>query len=102
MSWTHLEDTRPKARKRHCCDLCGYAIPVGMVHVARRGIGDDGPCTVRMHEICEELSREWDEWGWENQDVGEFRRELLAECRKRGISSDALLGAPEHGGLVAV
>ncbi len=42
MSWTHLSDTNPKARKDHFCELCERIILKGTVHVARRGIGDGG------------------------------------------------------------
>lgn len=77
MSWLHLSDTRPKARKDHRCELCGLTIAKGTVHVARRGIGDDGPCTFRMHDDCEKISRSWsyDDWecGW---DESEVRRQL--------------------------
>ncbi len=76
MSWTHLSDTMPKARKEHRCILCERIIPKGTVHVARRGIGDNGPCTTRMHTACELITRDWDWYEWENQDPFEFRREL--------------------------
>lgn len=78
MSWLHLGDTQPKARKRHICDLCELPIEPGTVHVARRGIGDDGPVTSRMHLPCEQMTRDerWDDADWECHDRSEFRARL--------------------------
>lgn len=76
MSWTHLSDTKPKARKDYRCLLCELPIPKGTVHVARRGIDDSGLCTTRMHTACELVSKDWGIEEWENQDPYEFRREL--------------------------
>jgi hypothetical protein len=73
MSWTHLSDTTPKARKDHRCGLCGLIILKGEVHVARRGIGDDGPCTFRMHTACCKETVNWTEDEWECSDPQEFR-----------------------------
>ena len=78
MSWTHLGDTKPKARKRYHCDLCNLPIDVGTVHIARRGINDDVPITMRMHLRCEEITRlkKWDDAYWESNDASEFRKNL--------------------------
>lgn len=76
MSWTHLSDTQPKARKRHWCCLCEHAIDIGTVHVARRGIGDDGPLTMRMHTACESVAHDWSQLDWECHDASEFREVL--------------------------
>jgi len=78
MSWIHLSDTLPKARKQYRCELCGVEIPKGMEHVARRGIGDDGPITFRMHKPCEVVTRDWDESDWESccGDTVEFGLEM--------------------------
>jgi len=76
MSWTHLSDTNPKARKDHFCELCERIILKGTVHVARRGIGDGGPCTIRMHIACEIVSRGFDIDEWENLDPSEFRKDM--------------------------
>jgi hypothetical protein len=76
MSWTHLNDTKPRARKPHRCELCGLPITKGEVHVARRGIGDDGPCTFRMHIDCEALTKRWDQMDWECHDSSDFREML--------------------------
>jgi hypothetical protein len=75
MSWLHLSDTKPKARKCYNCVLCEQFIPPGTVHVARRGICDDGPITTRMHVVCEALTHaeQWDEAAWEYHDYGEFQ-----------------------------
>lgn len=52
MSWTHVRDTFPTARKTYRCAVCWEAIPVGEQHRARFGYGDNGPKTSRMHEDC--------------------------------------------------
>jgi hypothetical protein len=74
MSWTHLEDTKPKARKNYWCDICAEKINVGEAHVARRGIGDVGPMTSRMHIECEEMTKKWDLMEWEGHFPGDVRR----------------------------
>lgn len=80
MSWMHVEDTKPKARKRHVCLLCGFGIEVGEVYVRRFGFGDEGPCSFEMHVRCERLTAEWrwEDADWEDHDVGEFRVAMAA------------------------
>ena len=73
MSWTHIQDTTPKARKEYECLLCGMKIPKGAVHTARSGVGDDGFDTFRMHHACEEKTRKWDAMNWECHDCMDFR-----------------------------
>jgi hypothetical protein len=75
MCWKHLSDTMPKARKPHCCHLCGLPIAVGQVHVARRGVFEGGTITQRMHTDCEEVTHDWREDDWENFDEFGFREE---------------------------
>ena len=77
MSWTHLEDTNPKARKEHQCYLCERPIPRGTIHVARTGVNDDGICTFRMHTECEKITKPWSWEEWEYHDSCEFRLELI-------------------------
>lgn len=77
MSWTHLSDTEPEARKEYRCILCDKMILKGETHVARRGICDDGPCTSRMHTACELQTRDWDEWDWETYEPADFNKEVL-------------------------
>lgn len=76
MSYTHLEDTQPKARKRYVCELCRDPIEQGTVHIARRGIGEEGPETCRMHIDCEKLTHDWEEEDWMYRDTTEFKRLL--------------------------
>ena len=79
MSWTHLRDEVPKARKPYRCGVCNSLIGVGEKHVARTGVGDDGPETFRMHCECEEYSCEWKEDEWESHYPGDVSRaEVLA------------------------
>jgi hypothetical protein len=75
MCWTHLNDTRPKARKKYTCHLCGLPVPVGQVHVARRGVSEGAPVTVRMHADCEEVTHGWRDYEWETFDEWDFREE---------------------------
>ena len=65
MSWVYLSDSQPKARKRYRCCLCNYHIEMGEKHTARRGIGDDGPVTFRMHDECIEQTEDWTDEEWE-------------------------------------
>jgi hypothetical protein len=76
MSWIHIEDTTPKARKDYRCLLCERLIPKGIIHVARFGVGDEGKVKVRMHTACELMTRKWGVEEWENQDPYEFRKEM--------------------------
>ena len=72
MSWTHIEDTRPKARKPHECYLCGGVIAIGELHVRRYGVNEGRREATRMHESCEKVTREWDEEDWLFFDRADF------------------------------
>lgn len=80
MSWIHLEDSTPVARKPYRCYLCDLRIEAGERHVKRAGINDDGLCSVRMHAECCAMASTWDEDAWECIDASEVRLEL-AEYR---------------------
>lgn len=84
MSWIHLEDSTPVARKPHRCYLCGLGIEQGERHVKRAGIGDDGPHSVRMHSACVEVTGGWDEDAWDCIDPSEFRIELAEFVAAKG------------------
>lgn len=79
MSWVHLEDTRPVARKAYECYLCERPIAEGERHVKRAGVDEDGRGSFRMHAACEAKTREWDEHSWMCHDAGEFRHYELEE-----------------------
>lgn len=85
VSWTHLEDKRPKARKPHRCYLCGLPIRVGTTHLARSGVGDGGFSTVRMHESCNALTADWDELDWECCGQGDLD---LSDCDPVTVAKD--------------
>lgn len=53
MSWTHLSDTRPKARKRYRCVGCWEAIEPGEQHLYRTGVLDGQMVCARWHPECE-------------------------------------------------
>lgn len=42
--------------------------------MARRGIGEDGYCTIRFHLECEELTRDWAPDDWECSMPGDTER----------------------------
>jgi len=83
MSWTWFSDTYPKARKNYRCFLCGWRIPVGEQHVARRGTDEEGPTTSRMHNECCDQTEDWKYDDWESCGIGEMEpperiREMFA------------------------
>lgn len=77
MSWHHLSDTLPRARKDYRCYLCELPIVKGQIHVFRSGITDDGPNSFRMHCECRDLSSEWLISDWESHDPAAFREDDL-------------------------
>lgn len=85
MSWHHLEDTRPKARKDYACYLCGRPILKGTEHIKRSGISERCYVTSRMHLACESVTRHqlWDDMDWERHDANEFREmfDQLQSCQ---------------------
>ena len=84
--WVHFNDTRPKARKRYRCELCGFPIEPGTIHLARRGVWEGRLFTGRMHLDCEQMTRDdnWSDDDWENRDEQEFREELATWKEARG------------------
>lgn len=83
MCWTHLSDTKPKARKKHVCYLCGYFIQQGEVYDNRVGVFDGDIVTQRMHLECEEVTRNWKQEDWEYFEWCDFRKELEAFRAKK-------------------
>jgi len=73
MSYSHLEDTKPKARRPHRCGLCGRSIDKGESHIKRVGVDDGDFISFRMHIYCESLTKDWDYMDWECHDESEFR-----------------------------
>lgn len=79
MSWRHLRDSRPIARKPHWCELCGGRIEPGTQYRVRVGADGGDFYHGRMHERCAVVADEnygYDDW--EMHDVGCFC-ELLAQ-----------------------
>lgn len=85
MSYRHLRDTRPTARKEYRCFLCGIPIAVGTKQPRQSGARDGGLDSFRMHELCESKAAKWSIDDWECFSEGEqpeFRMyELTAEER---------------------
>lgn len=80
MTWTHIKERRPIARKQHVCELCGREIFPGRRYVVRFGYGDGRPVRFMMHEHCEYQTRGWDLMDWEVCDTySEFQMYELGE-----------------------
>ena len=78
MSWNHLRDTERTARKTHRCCLCGLMIAAGEKYVERIGTSYGDIVSMKMHKICEEKTKSWDEMDWEcGHDEAEFRKNEL-------------------------
>lgn len=73
MSWQHLNDKTPRARRRYRCYLCGAAIEIGEVYLRRTGVADCAMVSAKMHITCEEKTREWDEMDWETFLSGDLK-----------------------------
>jgi hypothetical protein len=81
--WTFLSQQLPVARKQHVCAMCALPIEAGVRYVARRGIMEGKPVTVKMHTDCEAVTARWTEDDWDaSGDVTLFRQEL-AEFKAR-------------------
>lgn len=74
MSWTHVEDTTPKARKDYRCLICDEIIPIGEKHTKRMGFTEDGPDSFRMHLECDEMASSWSSDEWECHGPGDVPR----------------------------
>ena len=51
-----LDETRPRARKTHTCQVCWGTIGVGDAYLRQRNVGDDGPYVFKAHELCWKVS----------------------------------------------
>lgn len=75
MSWQHIRDETPTARKTHQCFLCGQNIDHGTRHVRRTGTQDKEFQAFRMHAECDAFTRKhWDAGDWESFSPGELDR----------------------------
>jgi hypothetical protein len=54
--WQVYNDTRPVARKRHCCSECGRDVAVGETYLRIQGLCDDRWDTHKICRHCEALS----------------------------------------------
>jgi hypothetical protein len=78
VSWTYLNQQTRKGRKQYRCFACGMPIPAREKHEVRTGADGREIVTMRMHGICEEKTRAWDEDDWMMHDEAAFRTyELL-------------------------
>lgn len=98
MNWLHLSDTYPRARKTHCCWLCGRPIKRGWRYLKRAGIVDRELVFDAMHLHCEPVTNGWDEYDWEADDPQDFmdqKREYYHEPGRRAELLELL--AKERG-----
>ena len=78
MSWNHLREAKPVARKRHRCCLCGLEIPPGMKYALRVGADGGEIHQMHMHIQCEMATQSWSCEEWEEcTDEWTFRHEVL-------------------------
>lgn len=94
MNWDHLSDTRPVARKPHQCYLCCKQIDRGQRYVRRTGVSEGKIGRFAMHELCEKVASQWDEWQWECFDPGDsdFLEELEEYASQVTPPSMSLVG----------
>jgi len=81
MSYTCLSVTNPKARKDHSCVFCDLTIAKGEVHDRTDSIFDGEFQKCRAHLKCREITKDWEEWEFENSEPGEFREIYLKEVK---------------------
>jgi len=74
VSWRHLKDSEPVARRDHSCFLCGQQIPAGEQYVRRVGFDDRELVTTTMHTECDVETWDWDQTDWETFSPGELER----------------------------
>jgi hypothetical protein len=72
MSWTHLADTTPTAKKSYRCYLCGREIAKGEKHIHRTGIYDKTVFRFRMHTLCGANTTDWNASDWEGFEEGQL------------------------------
>jgi hypothetical protein len=77
--YIHLSTTRPKAAKNYVCNLCGFLIPKGIVHVKNVGICEGDQYSARVHTQCHDATASWDIDDWEGFQFAthEFRLNCL-------------------------
>ncbi len=76
MSWQHIQDTKPKARNKYRCYLCGFPILKGERYTRRVGVCDGDLSMTKMHDACESKTKSWTHDDWEFTDEWEFRKVL--------------------------
>lgn len=81
MSYTHVNDSSPIARKRHVCMGCGESIAPGEKYLRRFGFGEYGPQTDTWHFECEQFAFGDGDSIWESS-PGAFSRKEAIEYRK--------------------
>jgi hypothetical protein len=74
-----------KARKNHCCVLCGERINAGEIHATRTGVNPDGLWTMHMHPECvayEAMPGNVDpDWYEDVSDPAFYRADAIAATR---------------------
>lgn len=74
-----FNQTYPKAKKEHTCDLCNQKIAVGEKYSRFTGKYDGDMLDVKHHLLCERMCKAYCAWANEteyaNEDVQEWLRE---------------------------
>lgn len=63
MSFRAVGERSPRARKEYRCDLCPHLIQVGQVYATWCSILDGDVATIKVHQACWALLREYGEMG---------------------------------------
>ena len=64
MTWLHLSDSTPVARKPHRCSWCGEPIHAGDRYACSTGLWEGELITNRMHPECDAAAQDdYDEYG---------------------------------------
>jgi len=79
MSFYHIRDDHPKARKTYRCDLCGLKIEKGERHTKRTGNSDGDIFSFRMHTVCDDYTDKY--WRYDDWECEPCESEFLKELK---------------------
>ena len=89
MSYTHLLDERPKARKRHRCFICACTIWPGTVYRKSSFVFDGSAYTIKEHVECARVAAKYcDSFDYPDGYQGEDVYESMAGALYTRMHSD--------------